>query len=93
MGIRHRLRRLERESREDTVAIPQPDGPPARFPKDAMQESFVLNMRRVRGEDIEPHPLGVAAARSLDPEWHKSLYAASGVDVVRPVPDLSERAT
>ena len=90
MGIRDRLRRLERESKGDTVAVPQPDGPPAKFPTSALQDSFVVNMKRLRGEDVEPHPLGAAAARSPDPEWHKSLYAASWVDVVRPVPDLSE---
>ena len=90
MSIRDRLRRLERESKGDTVAVPQPDGPPARFPKRAMQESFVANMKRLRGEDAKPHPLGVAAARSPDPEWHKSFYSAGWVDVVRPVEDLSE---
>ena len=89
MSIRDRLRRLERESAGDMVFIPQPDGPPARFPKSAPQDSFVVNMRRLRGEDVEPHPLGVAAARSPDPEWHKTFYAASWVGVVRP-PDLSE---
>ncbi len=90
MSIRDRIRRLERASEGVTVSIPQPDGPPARFPESALQESFVVNMRRLKGENVEPHPLGVAAARSPDPEWHKSFYSAAWVDVVRPVPDLSE---
>lgn len=90
MGIRGRLRRLERESAADMVLIPQPGGPPARFPKSALLDSFASNTRRLRGEAVELHPLGVAAARSPDPEWRKSLYAASWVDVVRPFPDLSE---
>jgi hypothetical protein len=92
VSIRDRLRRLERLSERDMVLVPQPDGPPAKFPKSAVQESFVVNMQRLRGEDVEPHPLGVAAARSPAPEWHKSFYAASWVDVVRPIPDLSEGA-
>lgn len=93
MSILDRLKRLERESKGEMVAVAQPDGAPARFPKRAMQKSFVVNMQRLRGEDVDPHPLGVAAARSPDPEWHKSFYAASWVDVVRPVPDLSEGAS
>ena len=90
MSIRDRLRRLERESEGEMVFVAQPDGPPVRFPKSAVQDAFVNNVRRLCGEDVEPHPLGVAAARSPDPEWRKSFYAASWVDVVRPVPDLSE---
>ena len=89
MSIRDRLRRLERESEGEMVAIPQPDGPPARFPKRAVQDAFVNNVRRLCGEDVEPHPLAVAAARSPDPEWRKSFYAASWVDVVSPPEDLS----
>ena len=72
------------------IAVPRPDGTRVLFPKGAAQESFLVNLRRLKGEDVEPHPLGVAAARSPDPEWSKSFYAASWVDVVRPPADLSE---
>ena len=90
MGLRNRLRRLEREAEGGMVFVPQEDGTVKRFPQGALQESFVMNMKRLRGEDAKPHPLGVAAARSPDPEWHKSFYSAGWVDVVRPVEDLSE---
>lgn len=73
------------------MAIPRPDGTAARFPKSAPQEAFVVNMRRLRGEDVPPHPLGVAAAESPDPEWSGSFYAASWPDAVRPPEDLSEK--
>lgn len=90
MSIRDRLRRLERLSEGEVIFVEQPDGPPLKFPKIAMQESFMVNMRRLRGEDVPPHPLGVAAEHSPNPEWRKSLYAAEWVDVVRPPEDLSE---
>lgn len=81
---------LERLSEAVLVSIPQLDGPPKKFPESALQDSFMRNMRRLHGEDVAPHPLGVAAARSPDLTWSRSFYAASWVDVVRPVPDLSE---
>ncbi len=78
MGIRDRLRRLERLSEGEKVFVAQPDGPAAaRFPESALKEVFLTNMRRLRGEHVEAHPLGVAAARSTSPEWSKLLYASS----------------
>ena len=90
MGVRDRLRRAERAAEGETVAIPRPDGTMARFPKSAPQESFLVNMRRLRGGDVPPHPLGVAAAESPDPEWSGSFYAASWAEAVTPPPELSE---
>ncbi|MDQ4128880.1 MAG: hypothetical protein M3151_13190 [Actinomycetota bacterium] len=48
------------------------------------------NMGRLRGEDVPPHPLGVAAAASPDPEWNRSFYSAAWTEMVGPVEDLSE---
>ena len=90
MGIRDRLLRLEREAEVGMVFILQGDGTVKRFPQDALQESFVTNMKRLRGEDMPPHPLGVAAAESPDPEWSRSFYSAAWTDIVVPVEDLSE---
>jgi hypothetical protein len=72
------------------VLVPQLDGPPAKFPKSALADSFLVNMKRLRGEDVPPHPLGVAAARSPSPFWSGSLYSASWVEVVSTPEDLSE---
>ena len=90
MGLRDRLRRLEREAEGEMVFVPQPDGTAKRFPQSALQESFVANMKRLRGEDVPPHPLGVAAAESPDPGWSRSIYSAAWTDIVTPVEDLSE---
>ena len=90
MGLRDRLRRLEKEAEGEMVVVPQKGGTAKRFPQSALQESFVTNMRRLRGEDVPHHPLGVAAAESPDPEWSRSLYSAAWTDIVSPVEGLSE---
>lgn len=90
MGLRDRLRRLEREAEGEMVAVPQKDGTVKRFPQSALQESFMTNVKRLRGEGVPPHPLGVAAAESPDPEWSRSFYSAEWTAIVAPVEDLSE---
>ena len=90
MSIRGRVRRLEREAEGEVVFVPQRDGTARRFPEVALQDSFVTNMRHLRGEDVPPHPLGVAAAASPAPEWSRSLYSAEWVAIVAPPEDLSE---
>ena len=49
-----------------------------------------LEKPRERGEDVPPHPLGVAAADSPNPKWSRSLYSAGWVAIVAPPEDLSE---
>jgi hypothetical protein len=90
MGLRDRLRRLEREAEGDTVLVPRVDGTTKRFPHGALRESFLTNMKRLRGEDVPPHPLGVAAAESPNPGWSRSIYSAAWTETVAPVEDLSE---
>ena len=90
MGLRDRLRRLERETEGETVLVPQGDGTVKRFPQGALRESFMTNMKLLRGEDVPHHPLGVAAAESPEPEWSRSFYSAAWTDVVAPLEDLSE---
>ena len=90
MGLRDRLRRLKRVAEGEMVFVPQKDGTAKRFPQSALQESFSTNMKRLRGEDVPHHPLGVAAAQSPNPEWSRSLYSAGLTDIVAPVEDLSE---
>ena len=90
MGLKDRLRRLEKKAEGEMVFVPQKDGPAKRFPQSALQESFIANMKRLRGEDVPPHPLGIAAAESPDPEWSRSLYSAEWTDIVAPVEDFSE---
>ena len=90
MGLRDRLRRLEREAEGEVVFVPQGDGAAKRFPQGALRGSFSTNMRRLRGEDVPHHPLGVAAAESPGPEWSRSVYSAAGTEIVASVEDLSE---
>ena len=96
MGLKERTKRLERRAEGRSIRIPQPDGPPAKFPPAALAEAFLANMARLRGEEIEPHPLSVAAANSSDPAGRDNFIAGEGVIVnekgeeVGPPPDLSE---
>ena len=89
MGLRDKLRWLRKASEPLVVSIPQPNGPPARFPESQLRDAFVTATRRQCGENIEPHPLGLAAARSPDPTWSESFYADDGSET-SPVEDLSE---
>jgi hypothetical protein len=90
VGLKDRLMRLEKEAEGEMVFVPQKDGTVKRFPQSALQESFMTNMKRLRGEDVTHHPLGVAAAESPDPEWSRSFYSAEWTAIVAPVEDLSE---
>ncbi len=90
MGLRDRLARLEKAKGSGMVFIPQLDGAPARFPESDLLESFTTNMKRLRGEDVPAHPLGLAAAESPDRDWSRSMYSAAWVEIVTPPEDLSE---
>ena len=90
MALRDRLARLEKAKGSGMVFIPQPDGTVKRFPEADLLESFVTNMKRLRGQDVPPHPLGVAAAQSPDPEWSRSMFSAGWVEIVTPPEELSE---
>jgi hypothetical protein len=89
VGLRGRLRRLEKEAEGEMVFVPQKDGTAKRFPQSALQEAFMTNIKRLRGEDVPHHPLGVAAAESPDPGWSRSLYSAAWTGIVALVEDLS----
>jgi hypothetical protein len=87
MGYRHRLRRLESLARGDEVEIPQPSGPPGRFQTSDLEAAFKVNLRRLRGEDVQPHPLAVAAAKSPERRWREGFFG----DQEGPAPeDLTE---
>jgi hypothetical protein len=90
LALRDRVSKLERVAGGGTVKIPQADGTLKRFPESALQDSFLVNMKRLRGEDVPPHPLGVAAAQSSDPDWSRSMYSAGWVEIVTPPEDLGE---
>lgn len=93
MGLRGRIRRLDKLTRGVMVVIPQRDGTEARFPPEAGKEAFMNLMDRLgAGEDAPPeHPLAVAARNSSDPKWSGSFFAVNNPEEwTRPVEDLSE---
>jgi hypothetical protein len=92
VGLRDKLRRLEREAREEMIEIPQQDGTVARFPQSTATEAYMNLMDRLgAGEDAPPeHPLIAAARNSSEPKWSESFYAANDDGWTDPIEDLSE---
>jgi hypothetical protein len=92
MGLRGKLRKLERDAREEMIEIPQQDGTVKRFPHSAGKDAFMNAWGRLgAGEHAPPeHPLIVAARNSSEPEWSESFYACNDEGWTDPVEDLSE---
>jgi hypothetical protein len=93
MGLRDKLKKLERQAEGEMIAIPQRDGTVARFPPDAGNDAFVNLIDRLgAGEDAPPeHPMIGAIRNSTDPKWAGSFFVASDPDEwVKPILDLSE---
>ncbi len=90
MGLRDRMRRLERLSEGEMVVIPQNDGTVERFPESDLASAFVNECRRLQGVDLPVHPLTRAAANSSDPEWRNSGFAEMHIEGEKPLEDLSE---
>lgn len=91
--LRKWVARLERETRGDTVRIPQADGTVAVFPRDAYRDAFLNAMDRIgAGEDAPSrHPLLEAAANSPDPKWRESYFGDIDFEgVTEPVDELFE---
>jgi hypothetical protein len=93
VGLRDKLKRLEREARGEMIEIPQKDGPSARFPASTLKDAYLNLMERLgAGEDAPPeHPLVVAVRNTSDPEWQQSVYMCEDPDEhTKPIPNLSE---
>ena len=95
MGLRDRLRRLQRMAEGSIVTIPQQGGTVKQFPERDLGPAFIdaldreLGRKGLSSDPEEPeHPICVAARNSSDPEWRNSLYVADRPEV--PIPDLSE---
>jgi len=98
MGLRGRLKRLEREARKEMVEIPQRNGTVKRFPQSATWEAF-LYLVKVAGGDAptteEPEIFeALRNAREPAQKWMGSFYfdPAEVPAPTEPVPDLSEPA-
>jgi hypothetical protein len=91
--LRGRIKRLERETREEFFEIAQKDGTVARFPKSQGIEAYVNWFERMgAGEDAPPeHPMLAAVRNSSDPYWLNSFFNCGDPDeFIKPIPDLSE---
>jgi hypothetical protein len=97
MGLRGRLKRLERDARKEMVEIPQRDGTVKRFPQSALMEAFLYLVDVACGEasaTAEPKIFGALRnAREPAQKWMGSFYFdPAEFPTVEPVPDLSEPA-
>jgi hypothetical protein len=81
MGLRDRLRRLEKEAEGEMMVVPLRDGTVARFRQSAGAEALLSLL------DGRDHPLARAARNSSDPTWTNSFYCAFPMEEVE---DLSE---
>lgn len=93
MGLKSRLKRLERVAQEEMIEIAQRDGTVVRFPAAAGWDAFINLMDRLGvGEDAPPeHSLIEAVRNTTDPEWSRSVLAVNDPEEwVEPVEDLSE---
>ena len=93
MGLRVKLKRLERLAEGEVVMIPQVDGSVRRFPEYELREAYSNLVKRLgSGNDAPPeHPLIEAARNSSDPKWTGSLFADNDPDDwTKPIEDLSE---
>jgi hypothetical protein len=93
LGLRGRLRQLEKEADEEIVVIPQKDGTVKKFPRSAGIDAYCNWFDRLgAGEDAPPeHPMLVAVRNTSDPEWLRSFFMCEDPDEhTKPIPDLSE---
>ncbi|MDP8951523.1 MAG: hypothetical protein M3N18_04655 [Actinomycetota bacterium] len=94
MGLKGRLRRIERDARGESIAVEQKDGGVAYFPRAALGEAFLSNCEaleaRANGEEPpEPHPLSLALMNAAQREsWHEAFF--DQFEAAGPVEDLSE---
>jgi hypothetical protein len=93
MGIRAKIKRLERLAEGEMITVPQQDGTVAKFPQSALQDAMANLFDCLgAGEDAPPeHPLIEAARNSSDPKWTSSFFAVNDPNDWRePIVDLSE---
>lgn len=92
MGLRGRIKRLERYAREEMIEIPQLNGTVKRFPQSAGMDAFINLMDRMgTGEEAPPeHPLIAAARNSQERKWSESLYSVNSKTWTDAIEDLSE---
>src|SRR3712207_6174575 len=97
MGLRGRLKRMERDARKELIEIPQRDGTIKRFPQSALMGAFLYLVEvAVRGASLheEPEIFGALRnAREPAQKWMGTFYFdPAQIPAAEPVPDLCEPA-
>jgi hypothetical protein len=93
VGLKDRLRRVEKEAEGEMIVLPQEDGAVKRFSQQDSVDAFInLCDRLGAGDDTPPeHPMIEAIRNSTEPKWTGSFYAVNNPEEwVKPVEDLSE---
>ena len=95
MGLRRRLKRLERDARKELIEIPQRDGTIKRFPQSALMGAFHYLVDVAVGDAStteEPEIFGALRnAREPAQKWMGTFYFdPADIAAAEPVPDLSE---
>jgi hypothetical protein len=95
MGLRGRLKRLERDARKEMVEIPQRDGTVKRFPQSALMEAFLylIDVACGNAASTEEPEIFEALRNAREPaqKWMGSFYFdPAEFPAAEPVPDLSE---
>lgn len=89
MGLRGRIRRLQKRAEGPVVAILQQDGTARKFPEREFEGAFQNAFARSLGRTDEEHPFCAAARNLSDPAWRNSFYVAEPPEFE--VEDLSEQ--
>ncbi len=96
MGLRGRIRKLEREAEEEMIVIPQTDGTVKRFPQSALKVVLLYPHEVMdalnAGEEPPEEPEIVQAirgARDYEQEWAGTFLDPTDIPT-EAVPDLSE---
>jgi hypothetical protein len=95
MGLRGRLKRLERDARKEMIEIPQRDGTVKRFPQSTLMEAFLYLAKVAVGDTFLPEEPEIFEAlrnaREPAEKWMGTFYFdPAEVPAAEPVPDLSE---
>jgi hypothetical protein len=92
MGLKDRVRRALRVSREDDIVIPQQDGSIRRFPRSAYKDAFLNAIERLGAKEDAPprHPMLDAAKNSSDRKWREFYFGDLDYPgATEPIEDLS----
>jgi hypothetical protein len=93
MGLRDRIRRLQRRVEGPVVSIPQTDGTVKRFPESALREAFIEDLDRTAGRvgpEVPVHPILTALHNASETAPLGLFMGVGDLQHLEPLEDLSE---